>query len=115
MSKKSMAVSAALLLCCLAGAAFAAEVSGTQHRGELMAVDKDSKTITVKILTNGNKESHVYQIKDGFTIIRDENQKTISLSDLKAGQHVVIVSDKEKGDRVAKEVTIKAEKKKKKH
>lgn len=92
---------------CLASFAIAAEPTGAQHRGEIMSVDREAKTITVKIVTNDSRENHVYHVVDGVTVIRDPDQKVISFGDLKAGQHISIHSRREKGDRVAMEITLK--------
>lgn len=111
MSKRILALALPVLLC-VTSLALAAQASSEQHRGELMAVDKDAKTITVKIMSNTEKETHVYKVVDGVTIIRDANMKVITFADLKAGVHLNVVSKKEKGDRIAKEITLKADKKK---
>jgi len=111
---KRLIVLALPLALCVASLALAAEPSGEQHRGEIMSVDTGAKTITVKIVTNGTRENHIYKIVDGTTIIRDANQKVIGFGDLKDGQHISVVSKKVSGDRVAMEITIKAVKSSKK-
>jgi len=94
----------------LATVTFAAQEGGEQHRGEIMAIDTAGKTITVKIVTNGEKMNHVYSVQDGVTIIRDANLKTIAFSDLKNGMHVQVDSKKKGGDRIATEITVKTTK-----
>ncbi|MBI3448002.1 MAG: hypothetical protein HY049_03655 [Acidobacteria bacterium] len=103
----ALALPVALLL---ATVTFAAQQGGEVHRGEIMGIDTAAKTLTVKIVSNGDKMNHVYTVQDGVTVIRDANLKTITFADLKNGMHVQVDSTRKGGDRIATQITIKTTK-----
>ena len=86
-----------------------------EHKGEILAIDKDGSTVTIRVFqtTEGEKETYVYHV-DQKTVIKDKaTGKDLTLKDLKVGDKVVVKGKHEGGKRVALEIKVRPPEKQK--
>lgn len=112
MSRKQIAVAMALLFVGFASSVVLAEKA--KHKGEILAIDKDAKTVTVRVASEetGEKETHVYEVQETTTIKDRETGKALTFADLKVGDKVNLTGQTQGKKRVALAIEIRPDKEK---
>jgi len=111
------AIGSLLILLLSAASAGAIDFKGDEkgeHPGEILAIDTNAKTFTVRIVKLEEKDTHVYAFTDKTTIKDKETGKALTFADLSVGDKVIITGRHKDGKRVAIEIVVKPEKKKEK-
>lgn len=80
------------------------------HPGEILGVDRDAKTVTIRVAKIDDKETHVFHVT-GKTVIKDKaTGKILSLADLASGDKVIVKGGHREGKRVALEILVRPDK-----
>jgi hypothetical protein len=79
-----------------------------KHRGEILGVNRQERTVTVRSELPEGKELHVFYVGDE-TIIRRKRSKerNLSIGDLAPGDTVWVTARREPGRKVAVEIVVK--------
>ncbi len=82
------------------------------HSGQVVGVDKEAKTISVRIKVEGTdqKDIQVYHVT-AKTVFLDENDAPTTFDAIKAGMKVRIKTQRKEGQRQLLELEIRPEKK----
>ncbi len=112
MLKKRIALLLAIACMAAAGSALIADDKGAHHNGEVVGVDKDAKTISVRIKVEGTdqKDIQVYQVT-AKTVFLDQNDAPTTFDAIKAGMKVRIKTEHKEGQRQLLELEIRPDKK----
>jgi hypothetical protein len=114
MPRKQIAVALVFLFVAFASSFVLADKA--KHKGEILAIDKDAKTVTVRVASEetGQKETHVYEVQETTAIKDKTTGKALTFTDLKVGDKVNLTGQTQGKKRVALAIEIRPDKEGKK-
>jgi predicted secreted protein len=112
MRKRLFAVVLAVVLVSAAGSLLLAANKGAHHQGEVVGVDKDARTITIRIKVEGSdkKEIHVYNVT-ARTVFLDKDDSPTTFDAIKSGMKVRVKTVHKEKQRQILELEIRPDKK----
>jgi Cu/Ag efflux protein CusF len=84
----------------------AAGAEREQYSGEILGVDRNAKTVTVRTPTSGGKETHVFRVSERSVLTDKKSGRTLAIEDLQAGDAVSLTSEHAGGERVVLQLTV---------
>lgn len=112
MLKRYSAIALAICLVGAAGSLLLADNKGAHHQGEVVGVDREAKTISVRIKVEGSdkKDIQVYHIT-AKTVFLDQDDSPMKFDDVKSGMKVRIKTVHKEGQRQLLELEVRPDKK----
>lgn len=80
--------------------------SRERHNGEILGLDREAGTLTLRSVHRDIKELAVFQVTEE-TVISEKGRKSgIPLQELRPGDRITVISQRREGQRVALEIRI---------
>lgn len=105
--KRHVAIAAVLVLMLGTVAMAVQGVPGT-FMGEVSSVDAEAQTLTVQAAAS-EADSMTFKVDAETQIQSAEDQSSLSLEDIQAGQHVTVSYEESEGENVARTIEVQAE------
>ncbi|HXI01682.1 MAG TPA: hypothetical protein VNI57_00760 [Candidatus Saccharimonadales bacterium] len=111
MLKRSFVVMLGVFVVAATASLLLAAPKGSTHQGEIVGVDKDAKTITIRLKDTGtgDTDTKVYHVTAN-TVFKDKDDKPITLDAIQAGMKVRFKSLHKEKEKQLLELEVRPEK-----